>query len=290
KISERAFDGLNNLKRLNLRHNRLVTLEKGIFIVVPALKSLYLNDNQLETLTYNNFLPIWDNLLKDDSVLGISAFDGLNNLKRLNLRHNRLVTLEKGIFIVVPALKSLYLNDNQLETLTYNNFLPIWDNLLKDDSVLGISDNRFTCDCRLLWIFELKNRTQNDELRRSLQDVECVLYDRNSVPEEIFTNAVKEKNDRVPGDYYDDAGYDNQDDTFVLDHRDVFDDGQKVQLLRFGAENLPCPEELSDPTEVPMSRESIGMVDMGLYSSASSWKLMAVSLFAMQTLIVAILC
>ncbi|XP_055698112.1 connectin-like [Phlebotomus papatasi] len=269
-LSREVFKGLGNLNVLSLSGNHITFVGDTVFAELWSLEELYLDSNRIEKISER-------------------AFDGLNNLKRLNLRHNRLLSLEKGVFTVVPALKSLYLNDNQLETLTYNNFLPIWDNLLSEDSVLGISDNRFICDCRLRWIFELKNRTRNDDLRRSLQDVDCILFDKNSVPEEIFTNAVKEKNDRVPGDYYDDAGYDAQEDTFVFDNRDI-DDGQKVQVLRFEAENLPCPEELNDPTEVPMSRESIGMVDMGLRSSAVSWTLVAASIFGLQTLMVAILC
>ncbi|GAB0094812.1 Connectin [Sergentomyia squamirostris] len=318
-IDRHAFSNLPNLERLLLGYNNITTLHDEVFIHLSKLAELYLQSNLIAILSREvfkglgnlnvlslsgnsiNFIgdtvfaELWsleELYLDSNRIEKISerAFDGLNNLKRLNLRHNHLVSLEKGVFTVVPALKSIYLNDNQLETLTYSNFLPIWDNLLNDDdSVLGISDNRFTCDCRLFWIFDLKNRTKNDELRRSLQDVECVLYDRNAVPEEIFSNAVKEKIDRIPGDYYDDAGYDNQDESVVFENKDI-DDGQRVQLLRFGAENLPCPQELSDPTEVPLSRESIGMIDMGLHSGSASWTLIAVSIFVLQTLMVTLLC
>ncbi|XP_059621071.1 connectin-like [Phlebotomus argentipes] len=268
-LSREVFKGLGNLNVLDLSGNHITFVGDTVFAELWSLEELYLDSNRIEKISER-------------------AFDGLNNLKLLKLSHNHLVSLEKGVFTVVPALKSLYLNDNKLETLTYNNFLPIWDNLLGVDSVLGISDNRFVCDCRLMWIYDLKNRTTNHELARSLKEVDCMLYDRNSVPEEIFSNTVKEKNDRN-GDYYDDAGYDNQGDTFAFEQRDI-DVGRKVQVLDFGAENLPCPEELSDPTEVPLSRESIGMVDLGLHSSAASWTLLAASLISLQTVMVAMLC
>uniref|UniRef100_A0A1B0DM70 LRRNT domain-containing protein n=1 Tax=Phlebotomus papatasi TaxID=29031 RepID=A0A1B0DM70_PHLPP len=73
QISERAFDGLNNLHTLKLQHNRLIALHNGIFTVVPALNSLNLLDNQLETLTYDNLHPIYGNLLRIDSMLNIDG-------------------------------------------------------------------------------------------------------------------------------------------------------------------------------------------------------------------------
>lgn len=74
KISERAFDGLNNLQRLNLENNRLKLLERGIFTGVPALIYLNLMKNSLETITYNNILPLMDNLVNNtNSILDITG-------------------------------------------------------------------------------------------------------------------------------------------------------------------------------------------------------------------------
>nr|XP_029727844.1 connectin-like [Aedes albopictus] len=69
KVSARAFDGLNNLRKLNLEHNRLTRLERGIFTGVPAVLTLNLNSNMLETITYNNFLPLMDNFVNSSAVL-----------------------------------------------------------------------------------------------------------------------------------------------------------------------------------------------------------------------------
>jgi Leucine-rich repeat (LRR) protein len=78
KISERAFDGLNNLQRLNLENNHLKLLERGIFTGVPALIYLNLMKNSLETITYNNILPLMDNLVNNtNSILDITG--ALNN-------------------------------------------------------------------------------------------------------------------------------------------------------------------------------------------------------------------
>lgn len=73
KISERAFDGLNNLKRLNLENNHLKLLERGLFTGVPALIYLNLMKNSLETITFNNILPLMDNLVNNTSELSING-------------------------------------------------------------------------------------------------------------------------------------------------------------------------------------------------------------------------
>lgn len=45
-----------------------------MFSGVPAVTTLNLNNNLLETLTYNNVLPIMDNLVNNtSSVLSISG-------------------------------------------------------------------------------------------------------------------------------------------------------------------------------------------------------------------------
>lgn len=73
-MSERAFDGLNNLRILNLRNNKLQTLESGVFTGVPALSMLSLQANLLETLTFDNVMPLMDNLVNNTlSTLDISG-------------------------------------------------------------------------------------------------------------------------------------------------------------------------------------------------------------------------
>lgn len=67
-ISERAFDGLNNLKRLNLENNRLKMLERGLFAAKPALTYLNLMRNSLETVTMQTIQPLMHNLVNDTST------------------------------------------------------------------------------------------------------------------------------------------------------------------------------------------------------------------------------
>ena len=72
-ISERAFDGLNNLERLNLEDNRLKTLEGGLFKEMPALSYLNLMRNSLETVTLHTIQPLMNNLVNHTGMLHIKG-------------------------------------------------------------------------------------------------------------------------------------------------------------------------------------------------------------------------
>jgi hypothetical protein len=68
-ISERAFDGLNNLARLNLENNRLKMLDRGLFTETPALTYLNLMRNSLETVTLHTIQPLMNNLVNHTTSL-----------------------------------------------------------------------------------------------------------------------------------------------------------------------------------------------------------------------------
>lgn len=113
------------------------------------------------------------------------------------------------------------------------------------------------CDCRLSWLIELKNQTKNDELRLSLEEIECLLKkpkDQFQKTSKIFHNAIE----RPPQDAEEETEY-----------YDDEPDGKTCQLMKLKISTLPCPEEASDPTELPLSRESIGF-DMSWVKVVSS--------------------
>lgn len=73
----------------------------------------------------------------------------------MNLQNNKIQTLEGGVFTGVPALTTLDLKNNLLETLTYNNILPLMDNLVNNTSILTI-----TGKCILFIIYAYNIRTE----------------------------------------------------------------------------------------------------------------------------------
>ncbi|XP_052889989.1 connectin-like [Anopheles moucheti] len=267
-LTREIFKGLGNLRILKLTANSLTFIGDTIFAELWSLQELDLDHNQIEKLSAR-------------------AFDGLNNLRKLNLENNRLKRLERGIFTGVPAVLNLNLNSNQLETITYNNFLPLMDNLVNSTAILHLKDNRFLCDCRLLWLFDLRNNTKNEDLRYTLQHVEC-LYDIKGIygTPSLTHNQLKEFGRSQPPDtilfdedYYDDTGHRKPGVVLqkkVSSSRSAPDGGpdksqlQPIALMKLRKDTiLPCPKELDEPTELPLSRESIGL-DMGWRSSVTA--------------------
>uniref|UniRef100_A0A182UD95 Reticulon/nogo receptor n=1 Tax=Anopheles melas TaxID=34690 RepID=A0A182UD95_9DIPT len=284
-LTREIFKGLGNLRLLKLTANSLTFIGDTIFAELWSLQELDLDHNQIEKLSAR-------------------AFDGLNNLRKLNLENNRLKRLERGIFTGVPAVLNLNLNANQLETITYNNFLPLMDNLVNSTAILHLKDNRLLCDCRLLWLFDLRNNTKNEDLRQALQQVEC-LYDIKGIygPPALAHGQPKEYGRSQPHDtvvfdeeYYDDTGHRKP--GVVLQQKKygpsrAGPDGggpdkgqlQPVTLMKLRKDTiLPCPKELDEPTELPLSRESIGL-DLGWRSSVTAMSDSATCLRSMRLLL-----
>uniref|UniRef100_A0A182YSM9 Uncharacterized protein n=1 Tax=Anopheles stephensi TaxID=30069 RepID=A0A182YSM9_ANOST len=172
----------------------------------------------------------------------------------------------------------------------------------------GVCYNRFLCDCRLLWLFDLRNNTKNEDLRYTLQHVEC-LYDIKGIygTPSLTHNQLKEYGRSQPlepilfdEEYYDDTGHRKPGVVVQKKYsssRSVPDGSgqdksqlQPVTLMKLRKDTiLPCPKELDEPTELPLSRESIGL-DMGWRSSVtatseSSTCILSVVLAGMCTLL-----
>ncbi|KAH8410681.1 hypothetical protein KR222_004687 [Zaprionus bogoriensis] len=181
-LHEGLFADMARLTYLNLAHNQINVLTSEIFKGLGNLNLLKLTRNNLNFIGDTVFAELWslsELELDDNRIERISerALDGLNNLKTLNLRNNLLKKIDNGLLRGTPALLSINVQANKLETLTFYTFQPIMDNLVNSTSELLVSDNKFICDCRLQWIFELKNRTRHLQLRDSLEDFICTLQE-----------------------------------------------------------------------------------------------------------------
>ena len=126
-----VFDELANLVTLNLQENRLTTLPAGAFDGLGSLKTLRLHNNRLATLPVELFdgvhtevvrstgsMPSWDLDLSNNllTTLPVELFDGVR-LQTLNLSNNRLTTLPEGAFEGAGHLQTLNLKHNRLTTL-----------------------------------------------------------------------------------------------------------------------------------------------------------------------------
>ena len=116
------FDGLTELRILELWYNRIEELPPGIFDQLTALEHLRLSSMGLGELPPGIFdqlialerLELWDNQIEE---LPPGVFDSLTALEYLSLGYNRLSELPPGIFDQLIALERLELWENQIEAL-----------------------------------------------------------------------------------------------------------------------------------------------------------------------------
>ncbi|XP_063700212.1 insulin-like growth factor-binding protein complex acid labile subunit [Culicoides brevitarsis] len=117
-FSLKEIQGLRKLRNLDLSHNKIVLLKNTLENVV---------DNEIVSSSLLFELRLDHNLLKSLD----KALVGLNNLRHLNLAHNRLTSLTADDFSKMEELETLDLSHNQLETLAGMSeaFLPSLETL-----------------------------------------------------------------------------------------------------------------------------------------------------------------
>ncbi|CAF0707250.1 unnamed protein product [Brachionus calyciflorus] len=123
-----VFKRLKNLSRLDLRNNRIDSIEDNAFMGAESLNELFLNENYLTNLNSN-------------------TFNGLFNLKTLLLRSNKLNYITNKTFEKLSQLRLLSLYDNRIKCIQKGSF----DNF-KSLSTLNLMSNPFLCNCGLKWL------------------------------------------------------------------------------------------------------------------------------------------
>lgn len=150
--------------------------------------------------------------------------------------------------------------------------------------------NNFDCDCRLSWMHMLRNDTKSEKVRSSLEHVTCHLepdlYGNIPLPEEEtkstlatvhhhhqkqymsqHKNHISEKaGNRMSNDDHDDETENEEYDDEIFE--DPQQDSSNMEtnnknqrhLFQIPIDLLPCPEELRDSTDAPLSRLSQGEI------------------------------
>ncbi|KAF6735624.1 Leucine-rich repeat-containing protein 4C [Oryzias melastigma] len=125
-ISEGAFEGLSNLRYLNLGMCNL----KEIPNLVPLVKldELEMSGNQL-------------------SVIRPGSFKGLVHLQKLWMMHAQIQTIERNSFDDLQSLVELNLAHNNLTLLPHDLFTP-----LHHLERVHLHHNPWNCNCDILWL------------------------------------------------------------------------------------------------------------------------------------------
>ncbi|XP_054476713.1 leucine rich repeat containing 4C, genome duplicate a [Anoplopoma fimbria] len=125
-ISEGAFEGLSNLRYLNLGMCNL----KEIPNLIPLVKldELEMSGNQL-------------------AVIRPGSFKGLIHLQKLWMMHAQIQTIERNSFDDLQSLVELNLAHNNLTLLPHDLFTP-----LHHLERVNLHHNPWNCNCDILWL------------------------------------------------------------------------------------------------------------------------------------------
>lgn len=125
-ISEGAFEGLSNLRYLNLGMCNLKEIPNLTPLV--RLDELEMSGNQL-------------------SVIRPGSFKGLSHLQKLWMMHAQIQTIERNAFDDLQSLVELNLAHNNLTLLPHDLFTP-----LHHLERVHLHHNPWNCDCDILWL------------------------------------------------------------------------------------------------------------------------------------------
>ncbi|KAJ0175990.1 hypothetical protein K1T71_008164 [Dendrolimus kikuchii] len=216
-VTREMLEGLENLSRLNLRNNKLNMIGNLAFSDLWGLKELMLDNNAIEYVSER-------------------AFGGLTQLRKLTLSGNKLTTFYEDILEDIRSLVVLDLRDNLLETIPYETIRPVVENDKSASAAVYLEGNPLSCNCRLSWIYALRNETKDSTLKLALEKISCITEPNND----------RQLNDQEDNDEnaLPDDNYDYYDKNEEYNEKNKSKTNRSVKLIDIPIEALPCPKEL----------------------------------------------
>ncbi|RVE59179.1 hypothetical protein OJAV_G00201840 [Oryzias javanicus] len=170
-VSEEAFKGLPRLKTLTLSQNKLTSVPSAIWDL-PGLYKLDLKMNRINTLQcqdFTNQTELRTLYLQNNSISNLTGcvFNDLIQLTLLKLQSNEIIKLNNAFKSHLPNLRVLYLNNNHLTGIGKEEFkgLRSLQNLSLQENRLGnLNKESFSGLKNLTHMLIMSNNIQKKDL------------------------------------------------------------------------------------------------------------------------------
>ncbi|VDI82476.1 toll-like receptor 13 [Mytilus galloprovincialis] len=150
-LKDNTFKKLSKLQYLYLGGNKIHQLEQSAFVGLTSLKTIHLVDNKIHTLPgklFESFIVLESLELNKNNINqipnGDSLFGSMSSLNYLNMADNAFASCSMGLFRVLPSLRYLHLENNQLGNLIANDVNGHLFAGLHKLIVLNITNNQLT--------------------------------------------------------------------------------------------------------------------------------------------------
>ncbi|KAL4715605.1 hypothetical protein ACJJTC_006184 [Scirpophaga incertulas] len=244
-ITKETLEGLENLSRLNLRNNKLTMVGNLAFSESWSLKELMLDNNAIEYISDR-------------------AFGGLTQLRKLTMSSNKLTAFYEDILEDIRSLIVLDLRYNLLDTISYESVRPVVENDKSFSAAVYLEGNPLSCNCRLSWVYALRNETKDNTLKHALEKISCItdpVADRHSNNDK---NEESEKENVLSDDSYD--YYDKN--TDYDSNNEAKTQTAAKKLTEIPLDTLPCPKEIMQSIEESYGHPVQNEIRLKAYSSA----------------------
>lgn len=165
ELSPQGFRDLLGLETVSIIGNKgLTRLEQGLFVDLPKLKLINLQNNGIAWMNLRTFssgllslqqLDLSRNRITDAGMVG-RAIKDLRNLEVLNLSYNSVEILSEASFVDLPRLKELKFDHNLLQELHHGAF-----HRVPSLKIVHLENNRLRHVSKKKYVFTCSLSTHN---------------------------------------------------------------------------------------------------------------------------------
>lgn len=151
-IGRDSLKDLETLYDLNLRKNRIWIIQNGAFTKLLRLGMLNLGHNFITDLPnqlFDGLIQLKTMHLEANRITAVDCtFRLLLNLRNLYLNNNQISSISESAFLYLNKLHFLHLSKNNLSSLPMGLFAK-----LTKLQYVFLSNNPWRCDCSMLWFW-----------------------------------------------------------------------------------------------------------------------------------------